>query len=168
MTHEDLFDQPSPVRTLNPSAPRDIPYAHVACIGCKQVCDVPISASARLCAVCRQDPDAVIARLQGEIDRHNLELAAAIDTFGVVWGNASEQDQARFERVLLARLQFIGTAQASALAQKERQARARKDGLSVLLEADLIKEEIALRLSLEIGLSYCMIEEIMEYERAML
>lgn len=161
VSFESLFDTLPPARliTEEPVA-RDIPYTHTACIKCGRLFNIPINAIARLCGGCRRDPEDALRHMQNMIDIENRKLEEAAQVFGSVLMQASTQDQARYEHVLVTRLRCIGTDQEGALKNKEQQARDRGDGLSLILRAEQKREKIASKITLALAVSYGMLDEI--------
>lgn len=116
--------------------------ARITCAACGTAATIPVTASGRLCPLCREDLDATAARIAANVEAINATWRAALERWEADLAHADEKDQERYQRVVEAR----GKVHDGLITEAQYMARfsealARGDGLSALLKAEARRDE---------------------------
>lgn len=134
---EDEIDWDAPRRTAAPPA-----MARITCAACGTAAGIPVTASGRLCPLCREDLDVTARRLQANIEQVNATWRAALERWDADYTQADEKDQARYQTVVDARGKVHdGQIKRESYEARYNEALARNDGLTALLRAEARRDE---------------------------
>jgi hypothetical protein len=132
---DDEIDWDRPTRT--PPA-----MTRITCAACGTAASIPVTASGRLCDLCREDLGATARRLQANIDQINATWRAALERWDADYAHACEADQARYQAVVEARGKVHeGLIKEASYMGRYREAIERNDGLTALLQAEHRRDE---------------------------
>lgn len=135
---DDEIDWDAPRRAAAP--PR---LARITCAACGAAASIPVTASGRLCGLCREDLDATAARLQANIEQINVTWHAALERWDAAKVQAGPDVLERYyERVVEARGKVHdGQIKRESYEARYSEALARNDGLAALLVAEQRRDE---------------------------
>lgn len=125
----DALNDPAPLSFDPPARPPLT--ARITCRVCERKEEVPILSSGLLCSLCRADLDKTELHIAATLASSEQRLYDAWGRWEAGWGQAQENDQARYQNVLEARVSLP----AAEFARKYEKAKAKDDGLSALLRS---------------------------------
>lgn len=133
----DEIDWDTPRRTAAPPA-----MARITCAVCGTAAGIPITASGRLCPLCREDLDVTARRLQANIEQINATWRAALERWDADYTQADTRNQERYQAVVEARGKVHdGLIKRESYEARYNEALARNDGLTALLRAEQRRDE---------------------------
>lgn len=118
------------------------PTARITCAACGLAATIPVTASGRLCALCRENLDATEARIRANVEAINATWRAALARWDADYAQADARDQARYQVVVDVRGKVHdGLIKHESYQARYREALERNDGLTALLRSEQRRDE---------------------------